>query len=208
MPTLVNIIGERYGRLVVLKRAANNKYGLPAWDCICDCGTICTVSGKSMKAGHTTSCGCAYMETRKGAKTHGMYGTPEYNVWAGIIRRCTDKNQPHYNRYGGRGICVCRSWRNSFASFYKDMGDRPSVNHSLDRINNDGNYTKNNCRWATRAEQLRNTSRNVNISLYGETKCMADWCREHGVTNATILYHKGNGKSWEDIFSKYKRIFK
>jgi hypothetical protein len=114
---------------------------------------------------------------------HGMFGTPEYNSWRAMKDRCCRKAHPHYNGYGGRGITV--EYR-SFDEFYADVGDRPSENHSIDRIDNDGNYAKGNCRWATRGEQRRN-SRNVRVIRHnGQEMCIKDWSVKTGISPQTI----------------------
>lgn len=118
--------------------------------CRCHCGKEFTVSGDKLKRGHTKSCGCI----SDGLK-HGLVGTSEYGIWAAMKRRCMNKNSAAYKDYGGRGVVVCERWMH-FQNFYADMGMRPSVKHSIDRINNDGNYEPNNCRWTTMDVQARN----------------------------------------------------
>ncbi len=110
----------------------------------------------------------------------------EYRTWAGMKTRCLNRRSSQWENYGGRGIKVCKRWRESFANFMKDMGPRPSSNHSLDRVNNNGNYIKHNCRWATQAEQSRNTYRNVLITHNGETKTLSEWARVAGITPACL----------------------
>lgn len=114
-------------------------------------------------------------------RTHGMTRTPEYSTWARMIRRCENKKEINYERYGGRGITVCAEWRTSFAAFLRDMGKRPSPSHSIERINNDEGYRKENCRWATRAEQCVNKRNNILVTFNGQTKILAHWCRELGL---------------------------
>lgn len=110
-------------------------------------------------------------------RTHGRYGTPEYRAWDAMKQRCTNPKANGYDGYGGRGITVCDRWRYSFENFYADMGDRPSRDHSLDRIDNEGNYEPGNCRWATHSEQMKNRTRfNPNKAKKCEPGCI---CRKH-----------------------------
>jgi hypothetical protein len=118
-----------------------------------------------------------------------MSKTPEYQAWRGIISRTTNKDSNRAYRYLDRGITVCDSWLSSFENFYKDMGDRPSPKHSIDRVDNDGNYEPSNCRWATRIEQANNTSKNINMTINGETKTPQQWSDITGVSRSTI-YHR------------------
>lgn len=116
--------------------------------------------------------------------THGMTKTPEYEAWRSMKVRCSCPRKANYDRYGGRGISVCHEWETSFEEFYKSMGLRPSPEHSLDRIDNDGNYTPDNCRWATREEQARNKRRSGShmITYAGRTMYLAEWAREKGLS--------------------------
>lgn len=118
--------------------------------------------------------------------THNGSYCPEYRIWIGMKVRCFQSKHPSYQRYGARGITVCDRWKDSFANFYADMGKRPSKNHSLDRIDNNGNYTPENCRWATREEQMRNTRHSTLLTYRGQTKTMAEWAEITGLKPATI----------------------
>jgi len=150
-----NEAGNRYGRLLVLDKfiVVGNRRRRK-WDCLCDCGNACSVSGNDLRNGHTRSCGCLN-HTGDANRTHGLTGTPIYLSWQDMKKRCYNENHKDYLRYGGRGISVCSRWLNSFENFLEDMGERPKW-LTLDRINSDENYSKSNCRWATRLDQARN----------------------------------------------------
>lgn len=120
-------------------------------------------------------------------RTHGLGKPPEYSVWAGIKRRCYNPQTERYARYGGRGIVMCDAWRDSFAAFFADMGCRPSLDHEIDRIDADGPYAKENCRWATRVEQANNKTNNHRVTCRGETLTLAQWGRRVTLSPITIL---------------------
>lgn len=155
-----DITGMRFGRFVILGRQGS-KGRRATWEAQCDCGTVFTVVGKEARNGHTRSCGCLAHESRvisnltHGANSGGVT-IREYRIWAGMIQRCTNSNTRSFKDYGGRGITVCKRWRNSFEHFLSDMGMCPEGDYSIERINNDGNYEPTNCYWATRQEQSRN----------------------------------------------------
>lgn len=164
MPRLLDITGQRFGRLVVIERAtkADNR---PCWKCRCDCGRTITVQGGSLRSGNTKSCGCFRQDTSRALLLkHGHAGrdnasrlaSSEYRSWTHMIGRCENPKDKDYHHYGGRGISVCPRWRHSFSAFLADVGPKPTPRHSIDRINNDGNYEPGNVQWATRSQQMRN----------------------------------------------------
>lgn len=155
--------------------------------CRCVCGTENMVNVYNLASGKTNSCGCAAKPIR--ARKHGLSKTPEYQIWKAIKARCYGVNHKNYPKYGGRGIRVCDRWRDSFDSFYADMGPRPSNRHSIDRIDTNGDYSPDNCRWATQVEQTRNTRRNALVTYNGETKTVAEWSTIIGMMSST-LYHR------------------
>jgi hypothetical protein len=180
--------GQRFGRWTFVAKASG---GL--WRLQCDCGTTKDVDGRSVRRGYSRSCGCLYAETRRSSSlSHGMSRSPEYAAWHHMIERCTQPNHKSWAAYGGRGINVCDRWR-SFESFLADMGKRPSPQHSIDRIDNDGGYEPGNCRWATTAEQQRNTSRTKIIEFGGKAQCLTDWAAERGLTKSALIYRLDKG---------------
>lgn len=153
---VVNLLGQTFGRLTVIKQAdARSPHGV-MWVCRCACGRESTVRGKHLRAGRTQSCGCLQSEqTSVRTQTHGRSRTRVYRIWRAMINRCHYPRYPERHLYGGRGIVVCERWRESFEAFLADMGE-PAPHLSIDRIDPDGNYEAGNCRWATAAEQARN----------------------------------------------------
>jgi hypothetical protein len=127
-------------------------------------------------------------------KTHGMRNTPEYGVWLGMKSRCYDPGCNNYKRYGARGISVCKEWRSSFTAFLDHVGKRPSSEHSLDRIDNSGNYQPGNVRWATRMEQRRNSRQNHYVIVNGGRMVISDACKMFGFPLNTILSRVTNGE--------------
>lgn len=163
-------IGQKFGRLEVyyeLPIVARKSKHTREFLCNCECGGILRIAIHTLVSGHTKSCGCLRKEKSKSAlSTHGMTGTPEYIVWAGMIQRCKDAGADNYKYYGGRGIKVCERWQD-FKNFYQDMGKRPD-GFSLDRIDVDGDYCPDNCKWSTAKQQGEN-KRKYGTTLVRET---------------------------------------
>jgi hypothetical protein len=147
------------------------------WTCECACGTIRTIRDSSLKSGKSSSCGCVRTQVLLNRKTHGMTNTAEYRGWQDMKSRCLNPKNISYKRYGGRGITVSERWLNSFENFYADMGDRPEGEHiSLGRIDNDGPYSRANCRWENPTMQNRNKGNNVQItSQQFGTRTLTEW---------------------------------
>jgi len=146
-----DITGHKFGKMLVLKYEGSSPPLYKAmWLCLCECGNQKIVQGPNLKSGITKSCGCQKRPRKIDLESS------EYGSWRSMRDRCYRENCAEFKRYGARGIKVCERWRNSFANFILDMGTKPSKDHSLDRINNDGNYEPSNCRWATKKEQANN----------------------------------------------------
>ncbi len=149
-----------FGRLTVLRKLGRNRHNQIVWLCICSCGKEHEAIGSVLKRGLVRSCGCLRDELlRERSVTHGhtlgRKASTEYSSWANMITRCSNPKNIDWKHYGGRGISVCREWRKSFAAFFRDMGSKP-MDHSIDRIDVNGNYEPSNCRWATSSEQQKN----------------------------------------------------
>ena len=185
----MDLIGQKFGRLIVIKKMANNKHRQSMWLCRCDCGKEKIICGGDLKNGHTRSCGCF---NREKITKHGHYQNNKksqiYSSWDSMIGRCTNPNDRDYRNYGGRGITVCERWR-KFVNFLKDMGEHPTDKHSIDRIDNDKGYCQSNCRWALPKEQARNRRTNRLISHGGRTLCLIEWAEECNIRYRT-LHHR------------------
>lgn len=210
-----DLTGKTFGRLLVLSEAGVLR-GCVLWECRCECGTITHAVTRDLKSRNTKSCGCQRDDARFGdarAYKHGQYGTPEWDTWQGIRRRCRDPLGANYNRYGARGIVVCQRWYDSAEAFCSDMGYKPSRQHSIDRIDNSHGYTCGrceeclannwpaNCRWATIKEQSLNRCTTRLLTFEGETLCLADWSRRTGLSRALLTYRLRAGWSVVDILT-------
>lgn len=194
MPNKIDISGERYGKLVAIKRSPTKS---THWVCRCDCGNESVTYLGHLRDGHTKSCGCGQSD---GATKHGLHKSKEYLAWQNIIQRTTNPNHPQYHYWGGRGITVSSDWK-TFNNFYRDMGNRPSDKHSIDRINNNSGYEKSNCRWATKREQSLNTRRTHHITHNGETRSMIEWAEHLGIKYVTLCNRVRRGWSLDKCLS-------
>lgn len=206
-------IGDRFGRLVIRVAGAPNKWGHETWICDCDCGReTCTVPHR-LARGKTRSCGCLARERTSEVKhKHGeSFGsgsmTAEYSVWSKMRGRCNNPNLRDFARYGGRGIKVCRRWRD-YRNFLADMGRRPSSKHWLDRIDNSRGYSPSNCRWATIKEQQRNRRDTKRVRFNGETKSLAEWADVIRVPYKTLWARLKAGWTVARAFNPSRRSFR
>jgi len=174
--------------IVVVSENPERQHKKIRWNCICDCGNLTVINGGSLKSGLSRSCGCGVSSSNiERCTTHGMTGTTEFSIWKNMLSRCHNQDNPGYSNYGGRGIEVCDEWRDSFENFYRDMGARPSIKYTMDRRDNDLGYNKENCRWATRFEQSKNTRRSKIWVIDGvEFESSTEAAKELGVSSATI----------------------
>jgi len=183
-------LAGRFGRLVIIRRVDSTpRDHRDFWWCQCDCGQVRNVAGSSLVRGLTRSCGCLNRETVAArSRTHGGSSRPEFLIWCRAKDRCFRQTHKRYKDYGGRGITMCARWRDSFAHFLNDMGPRPSSDLTLDRIDNDGPYAPDNCRWATRDEQRRNSRHLHWIEFQGTRLIVRDWAARLGVTDSTLIW--------------------
>lgn len=184
MPRLIDMTGQVFGQLTVLSRVPAT--GQAMWECRCTCGEITIQPGYELRSGAVVSCGCAKTwRIKEQSQTHGMTGTKEYRAWINMRNRCSRPNVRGYERYGAIGIAVSDRWLHSFENFFADLGPCPE-GHSLDRIDPSGDYSPSNCRWANIETQANNKKRVAVATLDGETKPLAVWCRELGLSHRTI----------------------
>lgn len=188
MPKFIDISGQKFGLWTVLERVPMHRRTV--WKCQCDCGSVSIVPSDALRGGISKSCGCLH-------RGHGMSGTLEHDIWVQMRRRCSNPADSRYFRYGARGISVCPEWSASFEAFYADMGPRPSADHSLDRIDNDGPYAPWNCRWALPPVQQNNRRDNRRVTYKGETKALGEWAKSlpFGISLNT-LYYRIYKKNW------------
>ena len=165
------------------------------WWCRCECGTERSVLGKTLVKGISRSCGCLQRETVTAMNTkHMMSRSPEFVVWCHMLKRCSDTDSLQWKDYGGRGIAVCKRWK-EFANFIADIGQRPTPKHTIERRDNNLGYSPENCVWATRTQQARNKRTTVMLTSGGKTQCLAEWCEELGM-NYHTLYTRIFNRGW------------
>lgn len=194
--------GTVFGRLTVIGVGQSGYLNRSQSKCVCECGVTGEFDNNRLRRGKVRSCGCITPEPK-----HGRSGDPIHKVWGAVIQRCTNPKSTSYNRYGERGVTICDAWRD-FAVFLADMGDRPSDNHSIDRIDNDGNYSCGkcgdciqngwslNCRWATPEEQANNKRSNLVVTVDGKSMTAAQWEKVTGVSQKKIRQRIFRG--WSD----------
>lgn len=199
------MIGEVFGRLTVTGEASRSKAGRKRWLCRCACGKEVVVSRSNLTTNHTRSCGCLGAEcAARRRTTHGMTSSPEHKTWRSMRKRCSNPNDTCFDDYGGRGIKVCERWA-AFENFLADMGKKPSSKHSLDRLDNNGNYEPGNCRWATVVQQARNRRSTVLIMHKGEAKTLPDWAEQLGISYNTLKKRRIEGMTGDKLFRPTRR---
>lgn len=205
-----NLIGKRFGRLSVISES-ENKNGRTAWLCKCDCGNYKVICSKVLINGQTKSCGCISREKVKARNTkHGKRHTRLYRIWLCMKNRCSNDKDKYWKSYGGKGVNVCESWKNNFMNFYEwSINNGYSDDLTLDRINVNGMYCPDNCRWSTSKEQQNNKSNNHYITYNGETKTMMQWSEELNIKYSTLRARINTYKwSVEKALSKPVRSLK
>jgi hypothetical protein len=205
MPDNFTPVSEKtvYGKIEILGVRSGSRRRVFAW-CRCECGKEWQSIRHKVVSGKTKTCGCsrrkkmsaeARMLMSKHGETSGGKLTPEYNSWVKLRNRCNNPKHHAYHLYGGRGIKVCQRWQESFTAFLEDMGRKPSPKHSIDRINGDGDYCPENCRWATAREQNNHLSSRRELTVNGVTLSVSDWARRLGV-KPNMLYMRIK-KGWD-----------
>lgn len=203
MSHFIDLTGMQFGRLVVLSRATSSTKGQSQWLCRCDCGTERIIIGSVLRDGRSKSCGCMKLErlvkrsTTHGHATNGI--SPTYHSWAGMLNRCNNSSHNRYQRYGWRGITVCSRWT-VFGNFLADMGEKPKGT-SIDRIDVDGDYTPENCRWANAKTQARNKTNSRIVTVNGVSRTVAEWAEITGINRATIWDRLDAGRTEEQAVS-------
>lgn len=200
------MIGDRFSRLVIVSELPKVQFKttyLRQFLCKCDCGNYIKTYMSNLRRGATKSCGCLKRDTAgNSTRTHGMSSTDEYKIWAGIVKRCTNTKYREFHLYGGRGISVAPEWM-SFENFYKDMGNRPSKQHSIDRIDPNGNYCKDNCQWANDVEQGLNKRKTTAIFFNKKKLSLRQFAISVSVSYFTIYdWVVRKGMNEDELLSK------
>jgi len=203
-----DLTGQKFGLLTVIG-LAETETRKTYWVCKCDCGNMKTVRSDSLLCGAIKSCGCIKRKQDEVNLTknhrHKMSGTRIYSEWQGMKGRCYNKGSARYADWGGRGIKVCEQWRNSFESFYTwAMANGYQDNLTIDRIDNNGNYCPENCRWVGQQEQCRNRRSNINITIGNSTRTLMEWCEIFQVdyTNVNARYHRNKNATIDYLFNR------
>lgn len=179
----LDLAGKTFGRLTVISRGPNIGRHVQ-WKCRCECGKETLVTSTNLVSNRSRSCGCLHIEA---VTTHGKTTCREYSAWVSMKSRCYTTSNIGFKYYGARGITVCERWLHSFENFVTDMGAKPGNEYSLDRIDPNGNYCPENCRWATRDVQDNNRRNNKFVTFDGKTQTVSQWAKEKGIVKTTIL---------------------
>ena len=216
MSRLIDLSGKTFGRLTVVKQLPTvytARGSRTRWLCKCSCGNELEVDAYSLRSGHTQSCGCLQSEIAakriaERTKTHGQSKSKLFKIWMSMRNRCSYPNTRYYKDYGGRGIRVCDEWENSFESFRKwalQTGydeNAPKGQYTIERINVDGNYCPENCKWATTKEQANNKRNTLYLTFNGITQSAAMWADEYGLKHTTLYERLRKGWSIEDAITR------
>ena len=202
MGKAIDLTGQRFGRWTVLCKAEKGNDTRARWLCQCDCGNTAIVYGYSLRSGGSLSCGC--LRRDRASETHRVHGESSsrlHYIWSSMLQRCNNPHVEKYPRYGGRGISVCPQWKDFsiFREWAISSGYTDAL--SLDRINVNGNYAPDNCRWVTLADQHRNKSSNRMLSLNGQTKCLVEWAELLKISRQTLQSRLASGWSIEDTLT-------
>ena len=212
---VLNLVGQKFGKLTVIALESGRTTDDRKWRCVCDCGGEKVTSEDNLKRGHCKSCGCLYKNNGGSEKKNIPFGSTSklYNVWQNMRSRCKNPKDNNYKKYGARGITVCKEW-DSYPSFrewalsngYKEGENRR--NCTIDRIDVDGNYEPNNCRWATAFEQVNNRRNTIRIEFNGETHALAQWAKETGIDYEVLLHRYIRGWSAERMLTQPVRTYR
>lgn len=194
------VLGQKYGHLTPVEVVGKNRFGLLLYKCLCECGNEKIVGSRYLTDGKTVSCGC------KRAKQNRQSKSITYKSWISAKQRCTNPHNHNYKNYGARGIKMCESWMKSFSNFLCEMGERPSKEHTLDRIDVNGNYELANCRWATHKQQSNNRRDNVYLSIDNEHLTVSEFTEKYKLNRSNVDYELRRNLSPKDIVEKYSDL--
>lgn len=208
MSNIENLTGMVFGRLTVIERADDHicpsGQHIRQWKCRCSCGNTTIVSSRNLKTGNTASCGCKSTERKT---KHNLWNSRIYKIYYGMKARCYSSATPNYNDYGGRGIKICDEWKDDFMSFYNwSMANGYSDELSIDRIDVDGDYSPENCRWVDKIVQANNCRNTYYVTYKGVTKPISDWCRELGLKHSVVSSRLRSGWDVNDAFEQPSEI--
>lgn len=203
-----DLTGQKFGKLTVIG-ADDRGIRKPYFYCMCECGRLKSVRSDSLKSGKIRSCGCLKKEQDKVNlimnHKHKMSHTRIYSIWQNMKGRCNNIHDPRYDRYGGRGIKVCEEWEKDFTKFYAwALENGYSEDLTIDRIDNDGDYTPENCRWADQKEQARNRDTNIKITIGRSTRTLTEWCEIFGLDFKTVVarYNRNGFGGIDELFNR------
>lgn len=207
-----SVLGKKYGKLTVIEfrpsirkvSATGRPRSTRVVYCVCDCGNKTEALINHLKSGNTRSCGCLLNGHDVVYIKHGLTKSSEYKIWSIMKQRCHNPKFTEYKRYGSKGIIVCKEWRNSFKTFYQDMGPRPSDDHSIERRDNSKGYNKSNCYWATRKQQVRNRGVTYKVEYEGELTPLASLAERLNLKYKFLYDRLRNGWTIEEAIKHPK----